>query len=100
MAANVLTTAVVVQCPHVATITFTSTAVLHVDGAPVVRESDLALATFACVAQTKCASVLAAPGSTSTLLQDGGSAVVLVAGLKTNNGSCTITGASDLLQTD
>lgn len=100
MAAKVLTTGSSVKCPHQAAITFTSTATLHVNGAPVVRSSDLAGAVLACAVQTKCASVSASPASTSTLLHDGGSAVVLVTALTTNIGLCTVDAGHGLLQTD
>ena len=102
MAAQVLTTGATVQCPHQFPITFptaASGATLRVAGNPVVRESDLSGAVIACNAQSKCTKIIA-PTSTSAILTDGGSAVVLVTTLNTNFGACAVKNAPDVLQTD
>ena len=99
--AKVLTTGSSVKCPHGFAITFTSTATLRVGGAQVVRASDLTGATISCTAQSKCVSIAAAPlTTTSAVLQDGGSPVVLVTAISTNFGTCTVDAGHDLLQTE
>lgn len=94
--ADVLTTAYTVLCPHNGAITFTSTATLVVDGAPVVRMTDLVVppAKIVCPAQTKCVSIA---GTASSTVFDGTAAVVLVTGLKTNNEACKVTPPLNLL---
>jgi len=99
--AKVLTTSSSVKCPHGFIITFTSTASLRVGGAPVVRASDLEGAVIGCTAQSKCVSIAAAPlTTTSSLLQDGGSPVVLVTAVRTNINACEVEPGHDLLQTE
>jgi hypothetical protein len=100
MSAKVLTTGSTVKCLHGGAITFTSSATLRVGGQPVVRASDVLLATIVCPASTKCARMLAPP-PTSTVLRDTGSPVVLATTLATNLGSCTIENVGhELLETD
>jgi hypothetical protein len=120
MAAKVLTTAGTVTCPHGLAITFTSSASLHVGGAPVVRESDLSGPVITCAAEPKCVSIAPpplvpqAPGtvltSISQLLRVDGSPVVLVTKISTNMvssssgtpsiGTTTIIANHGLLQTE
>ena len=94
--ADVLTTAYTVLCPHNGPITFTSTATLVVDGSPVVRMTDLTVppAKIVCPVQAKCVSIT---GKASTTMFDGTTAVVLLTGLKTDLGTCTVTPPLNLL---
>lgn len=101
MQAKVLTTASTVECPHGFSVTFPSaeTATLRVAGSPVVRSTDLATAVIACTVQVPCISI--ALFETSATLLDGSTPVVLVTGLATNNGECSVPDvAHDLLRTD
>jgi hypothetical protein len=99
MAAKVLTTGSTVKCPHGFGIAFTSGAATRVGGAQVVRSDDLVSATLACTAQQKCVSI--AGSVASAVLNDTGAPVVLVTGISTNIGPCTIVDAGhDLLETE
>jgi hypothetical protein len=105
--AKVLTTGSSVKCPHGFAVRFTSTATLHVGGKPVVRASDVAGAVIPCTSNPKCMSI--ASPSTSTVLHDAGSPVVVDTSIRTNMlssggtasiGTCTVDANHDLLHTE
>lgn len=96
--ASVLTTASVVQCPHLAPFTLTSAALLRVGGHPVVRSIDIVGAVVTCPASSPCVKIT--EFQTSAILQDGSFPVVLGEGLKTINGSCRVEAAHDLLNAE
>jgi hypothetical protein len=97
--ADVLTTAHVVKCFHGFDIKFNSTTVTQVDGASVVRMTDLTppTAVISCTdPQTKCTTITA---TASTTLFDGTAAVAVVTGLTTDRGTCTVTAPATILLT-
>lgn len=107
MMAKVVTTGSSVKCPHNFPVTFTSTATLHVGDKPVVRASDVASAVIPCTSDPKCTSI--ASPSTSTMLRDGESPVVVDTSISTNMmsssgtasiGKCTVIANHDLLNTE
>lgn len=98
MLTNVLTVASTVTCPHGFLVTFSSTATLRVEAAAVVRQPDLAGALIPCTVQVPCTSI--AQSQASTVLRDGVAPVVLVTGLATNNGPCSVLPGHDLLRTE